>query len=122
MMPPTNHPLPVGDRPGRRPPTGLLFLSPAPQLLPAPLGAGSPVVALGSYAIEVYRTTVTSAEQAAVVLQALSKACPELTASFDLEDCDRILCLRCRRPGPVCWDQAVAVVRNLGIQIAVLPE
>lgn len=113
--------MPVGAPPDGRPRASFSYPF-APQLMPAPLVAVPPVVEIGINAIEVYRTTVTSAEQAAVVLKELSTSCPELTASFDLDDCDRILRLRSRRPGPACWDRAVAVIRNLGIGIEVLPD
>ena len=77
---------------------------------------------LSRYEVEVFKTDVSSAAQAAAVVQALRSACPELRASFDLEDCDRVLCLRSSQPATVSWDQAVAVVRSLGVQLQALPD
>jgi len=72
--------------------------------------------------VEVFKTDVNSAEHAAAVVQALRIACPELRASFDLEDCDRVLCLRSCQAEPVCWDKPQQVVRQLGVWIEVLPD
>lgn len=41
--------------------------------------------------IEIFRTNVSSGEQAASVLRLLKGQWPEYSANFDLEDCDRIL-------------------------------
>ena len=74
------------------------------------------------FAVEVFKTSVASAAQGAAVVQALHHRFPTLTASLDLEDCDRVLRVQSLRPGPVFWEPVMELVYAFGISIEILPE
>ena len=85
--------------------------------------APCPPVADSVPLVEVFRTNVAAAWQAAAVVRALHNRFPALTATLDLDDCDRVLRVEsCHGAGPALWQQVLGVVRALGVEIDVLPD
>ena len=73
--------------------------------------------------VEVFRTNVATSAHGAAVLRALRARFPALVGSFDLDDCDRVLRVQSARPaGPAVWAAVVSLVRDLGVDIEVLPD
>ncbi|MGI4871159.1 MAG: hypothetical protein ACRYFX_08280 [Janthinobacterium lividum] len=72
--------------------------------------------------LEVFKTDIASPQQGAALLAALQQRFPDLRATLDLDDCDRVL--RVQRPPAslVCWAQVQAFVQHLGIAIEPLPD
>lgn len=61
--------------------------------------------------VEVFRTNVTTATQAARLLRLLNESFPDYKINFDLEDCDKVL--RVEADG-VAVDGVIALVTNRG--------
>ncbi|HEY9048268.1 MAG TPA: hypothetical protein VIN08_20315 [Ohtaekwangia sp.] len=71
--------------------------------------------------IEVFKTNVTEQRQAAMLIDRIHKTFVNYTANFDLEDCDKILRVKCS----IGWVQAeplIDLLKDFGFQAEVLPE
>ena len=71
--------------------------------------------------IEVFKTDVRTSHQADMIIGLLQKAFPCYTATFDLEDCDKILRVICAedcvRPPSV-----IGLLKDCGFYAEVLPD
>jgi hypothetical protein len=73
-------------------------------------------------AVEVFQTNVSSPLLATTIIRALQTRFTSLKATFDLDDCDRVLRVQSPYGEPALWAQVAALVRGFGVQIAVLPD
>ena len=73
-------------------------------------------------AVEVFQTNVSSPSLATTIIRALQTRFAGLKATFDLDDCDRVLRVESPYGEPALWAQVIALVRGFGVQIEVLPE
>lgn len=73
-------------------------------------------------AVEVFQTNVSSPLLAVTIIRALQTQFTSLRATFDLEDCDRVLRVQSPYGEPALWAQVAALVRGFGVQIEVLPD
>lgn len=71
--------------------------------------------------VEVFKTNVTDARQAYRLLQQIHQAFPAYKASFDLDDCDRILRIASETGGIQSY-LVIAFLKSLGCDAAVLPD
>ena len=71
--------------------------------------------------VEVFKTNVENAEQADLILRHIHGAFVEYSATFDLEDCDRVLRVKSSR-GVVQASALIQLLRKLGFQAEVLPD
>lgn len=71
--------------------------------------------------IEVFKTNVTNKYYAEMLVISLQKFFPGYTANFDLEDCDRILRVKCWH-GSVDPSEVVDFLRDFDFQAEVLPD
>ena len=72
--------------------------------------------------VEVFQTNVSSPLLATTIIRALHTRFISLKATFDLDDCDRVLRVQSPYGEPALWEQVAAIVRGFGVQIEVLPE
>jgi hypothetical protein len=70
--------------------------------------------------IEVFKTDVSNRADADLILQEIKSQFPEFIASFDLEDCDKIL--RVENNGKAGVEAVYQVVKDAGFQIEILPD
>lgn len=73
-------------------------------------------------AVEVFQTNVSSPLLATAIIRALQTRFISLKATFDLDDCDRVLRVQSPHGEPALWAQVAALVRGFGVQIEVLPD
>ena len=71
--------------------------------------------------IEIFRTNVTTREEAEIIVNKIHAAFPGSLPNFDLEDCDRIL--RVDSKGTVfAIDEIIQLLNLLGFEAEVLPD
>jgi hypothetical protein len=73
-------------------------------------------------AVEVFRTNVDSPLLAATIIRVLQSRFVAFKATFDLDDCDRVLRVQSPYGEPTLWVQVATLVRGFGVQIEALPE
>lgn len=71
--------------------------------------------------VEVFRTNVADRDQADWIVDHIQHTFNNYTASFDLEDCDRILVVKCTS-GDVQSEQVIDLLISLDYQAEILPE
>jgi hypothetical protein len=71
--------------------------------------------------IEIFKTDVEYPSEAEMLLSELHKHISNHQASFDLEDCDRILRVKCTR-GILQSDEVIGILGNFGYKAAVLTD
>lgn len=71
--------------------------------------------------VEVFKTNVTDADQAHRLLLQLHHAFPAYKATFDLDDCDRILRVA-SNSGYVSSSLLIGYLNRLGYEAEVLPD
>jgi hypothetical protein len=71
--------------------------------------------------VEVFKTNVTDTSNAKKVKQHLKIFFPDYEASFDLEDCDRILRIQSSN-GIVQSDKIIRLLNDFGFVAQVLPD
>ncbi|MGV3642431.1 MAG: hypothetical protein ACO1NZ_18045 [Adhaeribacter sp.] len=71
--------------------------------------------------VEVFKTNVSDAEQASRLLLQLHHAFPAYKATFDLDDCDRILRVA-SKAGLISSFALIGFLKNLGCEAQVLPD
>ncbi len=71
--------------------------------------------------IEVFKTNVASPDQANMLLVQIHHAFRNCKANFDLEDCDKILRIKCTT-GFLQPTDLIILLRNLGFDAEVLPD
>ncbi|MEX6690231.1 hypothetical protein QTN47_22165 [Danxiaibacter flavus] len=70
--------------------------------------------------IEVFKTNVINRTDADRLIEAIHKLYTEHKATFDLEDCDKIL--RVKSIGDVYADDIIELVKDFGFNAEVLPD
>jgi hypothetical protein len=71
--------------------------------------------------IEVFRTNVVTAQQASFLVGLIHDIFPHYTATFDLDDCDKILRIKADRI--IIEAQAIiSVLKNAGVLAEILPD
>lgn len=70
--------------------------------------------------IEVFKTNVENVFQANTIKDQIQKTFTDYTASFDLEDCDRIL--RVKGSGFVHAASVIELLKDFGFNAEVLPD
>ena len=70
--------------------------------------------------VEVFKTNVNNRTDADRLIDAIHKLCVDHKATFDLEDCDKILRIKSIRN--VYADDIIELVRDLGFNAEVLPD
>ncbi len=71
--------------------------------------------------IEVFKTNVTDRDKANWLVEQIQSSFDNYSASFDLEDCDRILVVKCT-VGNVQSSFVIDLLRSLGYMGDVLPD
>ena len=71
--------------------------------------------------VEVFRTNVADRDQADWIVGYIQHTFKHYTASFDLEDCDRILVVKCFS-GVVQSSQVIDLIISLDFHAEILPE
>ena len=71
--------------------------------------------------VEVFRTDVGDAEAAVRIVEALQDQCALYVANFDLEDCDRVLRVKCL-VGDVDASEVIMLLTGLGFNAEILPD
>jgi hypothetical protein len=70
--------------------------------------------------VEVFRTDVNDSDQAVVLLDVIHKTFHDYRANFDLEDCDRILRVKCM--GSIDSYHIISLLKKCGCRAEVLPD
>ena len=71
--------------------------------------------------VEVFKTNVDSRDHAMWLVALIHKIFPDYQANFDLEDCDKILRVKCTT-SPVCPSSLIRILQDLGFYAEVLPD
>jgi hypothetical protein len=71
--------------------------------------------------VEVFKTNVEDRAQADWIVNQIQNAFPHYKAHFDLEDCDRVLVVRCA-DGVLCPLQVIELLKRLQCQAEILPD
>lgn len=71
--------------------------------------------------VEVFKTDVTSQQHADMLLGRIHDTFTDHIASFDLEDCDNILRVKCSS-GPVRVPCLISLLKELGFHAEALPD
>jgi hypothetical protein len=71
--------------------------------------------------VEVFKTDVTNQDHANRLVDQIHHAYREYKANFDLEDCDRILRVKCMT-SPVQASLLIDLLRDSGFRAEVLPD
>lgn len=71
--------------------------------------------------VEVFKTDVNSREHAKMLLDHIHDTYVDYAANFDLEDCDRILRVKCNK-GTVHPLPLINLLKNFGFNGEVLPD
>ena len=71
--------------------------------------------------VEVFRTNITDHSLAAILVAEIRKHFRDYTANFDLEDCDRILRVKCSE-GCIQSSLLISLVNRFGYNAEVLPD
>ncbi|MGV3504776.1 MAG: hypothetical protein ACO1O1_13795 [Adhaeribacter sp.] len=71
--------------------------------------------------VEVFKTNVSDAQQASHLLGQIHQAFPAYKATFDLDDCDRILRVA-SQAGVISSFMLIDFLKSLGCEAQVLPD
>lgn len=71
--------------------------------------------------VEVFKTTVEKQSQARLLVDLICLAFTGYRASFDLEDCDKVLRISCEGAA-VCNASVIGLLESLGYEAAVLED
>ena len=71
--------------------------------------------------VEVFKTNVVDHDQADWIVDQIQRAFKHYKASFDLEDCDRILVVKCATGAVQPW-QVIDLLKSLNYQAEILPD
>ena len=71
--------------------------------------------------VEVFKTDICDAEHAIVLLDQIHKNFQGYKANFDLEDCDKILRVKCTT-GTIQPYRIISLLRDFGCHAEVLPD
>ncbi len=70
--------------------------------------------------VEVFKTNVVDQDQAKWIIDQIQSTYRHYKASFDLEDCDRILVVKCADGAVVPW-QVIDLLKSFDCHAEVLP-
>ena len=71
--------------------------------------------------VEVFKTNITRSDQAKRVIDRINATFAHCKATFDLEDCDRILRVEYHEE-MICPDDLLKMVQSLGYEAEILPD
>ena len=71
--------------------------------------------------VEVFKTNVKDSGQANMLLDQINKSFDNYKANFDLEDCDKILRIKCTI-GLIQSTDLITLLKDLGFDAEVLPD
>lgn len=71
--------------------------------------------------VEVFKTDVEKQSQAKLLVDLICLAFTGYRASFDLEDCDKVLRISCES-APVCCASVIGLLESFGYEASVLEE
>lgn len=71
--------------------------------------------------VEVFKTNVTKRGDAAIVIARIHKVFIDYKASFDLEDCDKILRVKSAATQMNAYE-VIRLLNNMGFQAEILPD
>jgi len=71
--------------------------------------------------VEIFKTNVKTKRQAKLVVARIHKSFVDLSANFDLDDCDKILRIKYMKE-ELQWSNLIKFLNDLGVQAAILPE
>lgn len=71
--------------------------------------------------VEVFKTTVEKQSQARLLVDLICLAFTGYRATFDLEDCDKVLRISCEGPA-VCHASVIGLLESFGYEAAVLDD
>ncbi|TDH21256.1 hypothetical protein EXU57_20155 [Segetibacter sp. 3557_3] len=71
--------------------------------------------------VEVFKTNVQKRAIANILIDEIHRSFPAYRASFDLDDCDKILRVECRSH-PVQANELIILLKDFGFQAEVLPD
>jgi hypothetical protein len=71
--------------------------------------------------VEVFRTNVTDQDHARRLIEQIHHAYRDYAANFDLEDCDRILRVKCMT-GSIQPSHLIGLLKDSGFRAEVLPD
>lgn len=71
--------------------------------------------------VEVFKTNVENTNDATWLLEQITRSFSNYTASFDLDDCDRILRIQCIN-APIDCSALISLLNNSGFKIKVLED
>ncbi|RYG52944.1 MAG: hypothetical protein EOO01_05680 [Chitinophagaceae bacterium] len=69
--------------------------------------------------IKVFKTDVNDRHFANILVQQIQQAYKSCTANFDLDDCDKILRIKCA--GNIHADKLIHLLKQFGVRAEVLP-
>ena len=81
----------------------------------------APKEKIGDVLVEVFKTNVTDRDHATMILDQIHKTFHDYTANFDLDDCDRILRVKCTTE-PIQSYHIIGILRSFGCKAEVLPD
>ncbi|WP_342087472.1 hypothetical protein [Dyadobacter sp. OTU695] len=71
--------------------------------------------------VEVFKTDVEKQSQAKLLVDLICLAFTGYQASFDLEDCDKVLRVSCEGAA-ICGTSVIGLLKNFGYEAAILEE
>lgn len=71
--------------------------------------------------VEVFRTNVATPLEASALIDLVQHTFPRYMATFDLEDCDRILRIA-TTDQPIRTAALISLLKNAGVHIEILPD
>jgi hypothetical protein len=71
--------------------------------------------------VEVFKTNVKNKRQATQLITQIHQDFGQYVANFDLEDCDRILRIACKKE-EICPESIIALLEKHGFWCEVLPD
>jgi hypothetical protein len=80
-----------------------------------------PFYQLAANMIEVFKTNVQKESQADLLIDLISLAFTDYRASFDLEDCDKVLRVASRQP-EICSTSVIRLLEDFGYHAEVMNE
>ncbi|MEJ7779071.1 MAG: hypothetical protein WKF68_05740 [Daejeonella sp.] len=71
--------------------------------------------------VEVFKTNVEDPDDACRIIEQFSREFPDYQANFDLEDCDKVLRVECRREVIDC-ENLISLLGNSGFKAETLED
>jgi len=71
--------------------------------------------------VEVFKTNINDKAQANILIRKIERAFNNQQVNFDLNDCDRILRVKCNS-GLIQAQAVITLVKDFGYEVAILPD